>query len=418
MRTSNREQQQEQRKRQKEGGNARSFAPSSQQRDGNTYDVESNRAGGYVDSNGVLNHNYANDINQNNNEEDEGYIEELLNRQRERNNERLGLCTEFLGDLSFFFGSTMYLWLVISQAKEFLISEFIDVSDSNVEDSNRIANSTWSKSNNNNLFLEDQVVFSQITLHILYGFSAGVLMFAAGFLRFFATATSVSDKIPCAMMCLASVCVMLSSALVRTTPFLSDCFYSVAVHLFALHAATMLLWRSSSTRGMTGMSCTRLLGDFLFFLATMGAITVSYLYLFDATDWIPFPYEYLEIGSYGVWWLASIVYLLQTSCLLARHKNSDKERDGCCRRRASYYDDESSVDEQSIQKSLPQEDTESTCEDDDREESTANKRKKKNRKAAAPEEEQSVMSLWTAGPGPENRDLITRSSLDDIFGRR
>eukprot|EP00536_Pseudo-nitzschia_multiseries_P003583 jgi/Psemu1/284502/fgenesh1_pg.56_\ len=418
MQKSDRKQLKEKHRRENDGGNGSSYDPSSSYRyDMNDYDVESNRDGGLVDPIGVLNPNNAIGTNQKtDDDEGEGYIEELLNQQRKRNNERIGICTEFLADLSFFFGSTMYLWLVISQAKDFLISRSSANEGSNGDDTIQFADSTWSRSNNSAYFLEDQVIFKQITLHVLYGFSAGMLMFAAGFLRFFTTARNASDKIPCAIMCLAAVFAMVSSALVRTYPFWSDCLYSVSVHLFAFQATILLLWRSTSTRGMVGMSCIRLLGDCLYFMATVGAIAVSYFYLFDATDWLPFEYEYLEVGSYVVWWWASVVYLVQTMCLLVCHRNRDKEKDGCCCRRGALYYDEDSYG-QGIPKSLRQKDTLSTCEDDDREEASAYQRKTSNRKAAPRDEEQSVMSLWTAGPGPANREHIARSSLDDIFGR-
>eukprot|EP00532_Pseudo-nitzschia_australis_P001363 CAMPEP_0168180902 /NCGR_PEP_ID=MMETSP0139_2-20121125/10848_1 /TAXON_ID=44445 /ORGANISM="Pseudo-nitzschia australis, Strain 10249 10 AB" /LENGTH=446 /DNA_ID=CAMNT_0008101277 /DNA_START=111 /DNA_END=1451 /DNA_ORIENTATION=+ len=409
--------------------------------------------GGYVDGNGFPNSSYAHQTNRNDEDEEERHnIAVAMAQQRFHNSRRLELCTDFLADLSFFFGSTMYLWLVISESKDILLSqvnsvdgddifattssttESYNVIDININ-SNR-NNSSITDSDSSVLFLEDQVLFSfrggesEITLYILYGFSAGFLMFAAGFLRLFTTSGNATDKIPCVFMCMAAIFAMVSSALVKANPFWSDTCYCVSVHLFALQAATLLLWRSTSPGGVAGVPWTRLLGDGLFFPATLGGTALGYLYLFDATDQLPFAYEYLAIASYGFWWLASLVYVLQTMCLLVCRKKqtnetSDGERGSCCNRRRRSNNDDVSYgednDEESHPKSLPQKDTESTNEEGEEERGTSASQNQgmstRNNAAAAPYDEESVVSFWTAGPGPENKENITRSSLDNIFGR-
>lgn len=413
-------------------------------------DLRGREIGGYVDQYGNPNPDYSgNGIG----------IEAILEEQRIENSRRLAICTDFLADVSFFFGSTMYLWLALSQGRNALLGISSNAADTNpTSEETQSDDLDWNMvfspaSNKKNFgdsawFLEDQVVFSfdegnsLVTLYIMYGFSAALLVFATGFLRLFTTTGKWSDRVPSAIMCLASIFAMTSSALVESNPFWSDVCYSVGIHLFAFHAATLVLWRSTALGH--GILWARLVADALFFFATLGGIALSYLFLFDAADRLPFPYEYLSMGSYGFWWLASVVYLLQTLCTLVcarrrqrRQLDEDSEYSrgrGCycsCLRRKNEdsFEDEHEYDEGGYQnKSLPQKDTESTKEEDDTDEEEANRPAAhvvegahrtdvgKHRGKAKldgdidEEEESSVFTLWTSGP--------VKSSLDDIFGSR
>lgn len=360
--------------------------------------------GAYVDRNGNPNPRFASTTPI----DDQSDISDVT-RQRLKNENRLFLCIDFYSDLSFFFGSTMYLWLALSESKDVLMGN---------ESTEQNAGAGW--------FLEDKMVYTNVTLYMTYGFSAALLMFSAGLLRLYTASTS-SDCLPYIFMILASSLAMVSSTLVRRSTFWSNACSSISIHWFALQAATLLLWGStvpSSTSSHAKRSYLRLSGDVLFLLATLGGIILSYLNLFEANDVFAFQHEYLLIATGILWWLSSGVYLVQTSGISLRRRPTDEDDD------EDYFAD----DEESAHKDLRQDDTESTNDDDlEKQVTKANKTSTKtNHRPDAQncgsdgtdhseksnnDEDESVFTAWTAGPGPSDKENITKSSLDNIFGR-
>ncbi len=372
--------------------------------------------GGYVDPDGNPNPLYISSGSSHEEYPNNGRKKESdIIFQRASNQRRLELWIDFISDMSFLFGTSMYLWLTLSESKDVLL----EVDD--LEDSNGETKVGW--------FHKDTIISSGISLYMLYGIVSGVLILATGVFHLY-TANSMSDRVPYVCMVVASCLFIASSSLVSMYPFWSKACFSVSIHLFALQAATLLFWRlsqlqSSSWEKRRGF-CVRILGDILFLAATLCGITISYLHLFDATHVLTFPHQYLAIGAAFVWWLSSFVYLLQTSCELICRSNNDEE-DG-------IYSSEHNVGRAGVQKSLPQEDTQSTDEvvekTSDEEEAMEAVRKKIVSRGRSKDilrdletkesvdslhEEKSVYSSWTDGSGPANKELVAKSSLDSIF---
>ncbi len=368
--------------------------------------------GGYVDQEGNPNPRYISSGNS-----DGQRKESAISSQRVVSQRRLELWIDFISDLSFLFGTLMYLWLTLSENKDILL-EMEDFEDSDGE--TKVG-----------LFHQDILIASGVTLYMLYGIVSGVLILATGAFHVYTT-KSLSDRIPYVFMVIASILLIASTSLVQVNSFWSNTCFSVSIHLFALQAATLLLWRisnlqSSSRRKRKGV-CVRILGDILFLAAALSGITLSYLHLFEATDVLAFSHKYLAVGAAFAWWLSSVVYLLQTSFELA------------CRGKANEEGDDSNPRGVGHQKSLPQEGTQSTDEVVQKTSSEEEVIKAVQKKMASrvyaqdPEshverkeesdisylhhhdEEKSAYSNWTAGSGPANKDLITKSSLDAIFG--
>jgi hypothetical protein len=412
---------------------------------------------GYVDRHGNPNPLYVSSSNDdtkdgpNNNKDDDRSYESILTQQRRRNQRRLNGCIDFLSDLSFFFGSFMYLWLALSESKDVLIAKNGGGSttppvsiDANGNSQFSFDHGTTTGGQHTNTkagwYLQDKVVFGSVTLYMVYGLTASILIVAAGSLRLY-TARTPSDRVPYAFMVFASSLAMVSSSLVSLNTFWSNACFSVAIHWYALQAATLLLWRSTSSSPSSRRSYLRLSGDALFLLATLGGIALSYLYLFDATHIIAFSHEYLAISVAGVWFSASFVYLLQTICALIHQRSTHEDEDDC---ESSISGSDNNDDEDKLPKSLPQDDTESTSQDDVekansdgelveekvdyRGESTKNQigvgidddggdsKTNEGNDHVKNEEEKSVFTTWTDGPGPSNNEHITKSSLDVIFG--
>lgn len=415
------------------------------------FDQESNKGGGYVDRYGVPNPNYVSGADDRRYSRSRRNIGSAIARQRVRNRQRLDHCTDFFADLSFFFGATMYLWLAVSESHYEWMSN--DGGSAAANEDNTIIIDGFSSMaytmhghyNNQDgnhddpvWFLQDRIVFrvdwndsdgnesdmaSSVTLYMMYGFAAALLMFATGALKLLTT-TSTTDRVPYVFMILAASFAMASSSLVYKHVFLSNVFFSVAIHFFALQAATLLLWRSTGSLedDYVNLLWARIVADALFLIATLGGIALSYLFLFDATDRLQFAYEYLAIGASGFWWLASVVYLAQTFSTLVCQERPSSDED------AIYS---WSGGEKGLRKPLPHNDTKSTNEEDDDEEDSqaephdpgplSRRDVSSNQNNAVPKaksnDEESVISFWTAGPGPSNMENVTKSSLDDIFGR-
>ena len=355
---------------------------------------------GYVNKNGVPNSVYV----ASGNADEEG-------PKNDRNRRRLELWIDFISDMSFLFGTLMYLWLNASKSKDVLLPN---------KNEGEISNKPgW--------VLEDTLISEDFSFYMVFGILIGALMLAAGAFRLY-TSRSRSDRVPYAFMVLASAFAITSSSLVRKYPSWSKACFCISMHLFALQAATLILWRvsrfqSSSRMNRIGISI-RIFADFLFLLSTLGGITLSYWYLFDAVDTLSFSHEYLEIGAAGLWCLSSFVYLSQTFCeLVCRGKTNNGNKNV------------SKVDEKKgRQKSLPQEDTQSTddcVEKPSKDEEAIQAIQEKIRARAnsndllsdyetddfrSGDEEQSGFSSWTDGSGPSNEDLVARSTLDSIFG--
>lgn len=357
--------------------------------------------------------------------------ESMVNaRQRLRNHRRLNLCIDFFSDLSFFFGSFLYLWLTLSESKDVLIAKRISTTDApdDYDDDYIIIG----RNTNNGLFLYDKLVSKDISLYMVYGITYGILMLAAGALRLY-SAGCPSDRIPYGFMIFASILVIASSSLERKNPFWSNACFSIAIHWYALQAATLLLWRATrlpSSIAEQRSSYLRLSGDALFFVAALGGIALSYLHLFEATEVLSFPHEYLSIVSASIWFAASFLYLSQISFELICGGASNKED------YESYCSDQ---DVEGPHKSLPQEDTRSTDQDDmekpteegeldpektdseSQEEPTSqeeNPKTKETKDVLFPaDEEKSVLTTYTDGTGPSVKDNVAKSSLDNIFGK-
>jgi hypothetical protein len=265
---------------------------------------------------------------------------------------------DVLSDLSFSFGSLMYLWLAISEGNKVLIANNSGGSTSlpDIVDVNGTSQFSFDRGTTPGghhtptkaagWYLHDKIVIGNVTLYIMYGLTASILMVVAGFLRLY-TARTPSDRVPYAFMVFASSLAMISSALVSLNTFWSNACFSVAIHWFALQAVTLLLWRSTSSSPTKRKSYLRLWGDALFLLATLGGIALSYLYLFDATHVIAFSHEYLVAG---VWCSASFIYLLQAIIALTRQRSTDKDD---CESSNSGSDNINDDDEGKLPNSLP-----------------------------------------------------------------
>lgn len=417
-------------------------------------DEHSSQFSGHVDRHGNPNPTYVSssnhdtkDGNTDNNDDDDRSYESILTQQRRRNQRRFNSCIDALSDLSFFFGSFMYLWLALSEGNEVLIAndsggnttlpDSVDVNGTSQFsfDHGTTAGGHHSTTKATGWYLQDKIVFGNVTLYMMYGLTASILMVAAGFLRLY-TARTPSDRVPYTFMVFASSLAVISSALVSSNTFWSNACFSVAIHWFALQAATLLLWRYTSSSPTKRKAYLRLSGDALFLLATLGGIALSYLYIFDATHVIAFSHEYLVISVAGVWFSASFMYLLQAVVVLIRQRSTDE--DDCeSSNSGSDNNNNNDEDEDKLPKSLPQEDTESTSQansdeelNDYRVKSTTQmsdesgddrddfKTDQTNDRYSVhnDDEEKSVFTTWTDGPGPSDNEIRTKCSLDVIFG--
>ncbi|OEU10461.1 hypothetical protein FRACYDRAFT_246872 [Fragilariopsis cylindrus CCMP1102] len=363
--------------------------------------------------------NHSRTNNDSNDDDDDSVVQQAqVQQQRIYNKQRLDACTLFFSDLSFFFGSTMYLWLAVSESCQTILYG----NSTSIEEAEAYNNMNYID------FFYDQTIFtfnnifeindnnnndnydytSQVSLYMMYGFIASLLFCVTGLFKIcLATADHWCDRLPYLFMVLASILGMISSSIIRLYPFISNILFCIEIHLFALQAATLVLSRFKTgppPNIITTTTPTPSDGEHL------TTITIATKF-----PWIRF------IGG-------DILFLIATLTGIAYHESN-------------------------VNKGLVQDNTEITKEEEEEEDvdiDHENKSSKSsnmfrfttrnsNRKTTATttnniynnqnnynnnvkdddddDDTGSVISSWTVGPGPKNKDHITKSSLDDIFGR-
>ncbi|OEU11122.1 hypothetical protein FRACYDRAFT_246233 [Fragilariopsis cylindrus CCMP1102] len=426
----------------------------------------------------ATNHRTNNDSNDDN--DDDSVVQQQVQVQQQRiyNRQRLDACTLFFSDLSFFFGSTMYLWLAVSESSQTKFygnsyyagttieanseySEFLE--DQTIFAFNNIFDINDNSNNNNDDFDYDYT--SQVSLYMMYGFIASLLFCVTGLFKMcLANSDHWCDRLPYLFMVLASILGMISSSIIRLYPFISNILFCIEIHLFALQAATMVLGRFQTTGTGTGstpniittttttpsdgehlttitIAATKLKfpwirfigGDILFLIATLTGIAVSYLYLLDyiiigddnegeddsnedynnndndttnvSEDYNDTISLYLSIISAGLWWLSSIMYLMETFfnkllvCQITKEEEEDVDID---------HENKSSKSSNRFRFTTRNSNRKTTP--------TTTNNIYNNQNDDDDDDTGSVISSWTVGPGPKNKEHITKSSLDDIFG--
>ena len=291
---------------------------------------------GYVDQDGVPNPMYVDSADEYDHYPTKGFGEE-------RSQRILELWVDFIADLSFLFGTLMYLWLILSQSKEV----FMSLKNGDEYDEAIHTGFGW--------LLHDVVVTPSFSHFMVYGVIAATFMLATGSFRLY-TSRSWSDRVPHIFMVFASIFLIVSSSLLLKHPFLSKVFFSLSIHVFALQGATTLCWRISklnlSERYSNFSIYVQIFADVIFLTSTLGGIFLSYWYLFDASEFLAFPIKYVQIVSASLWCLSAVLYLFKTTGkLTARGIATWKAR-----RNISGNADGKE------ENSLPQEDTQSTDE--------------------------------------------------------
>ena len=284
---------------------------------------------GYVDNDGVVNPLYVAS-----GDEDEEYISKGFGEVRSQRT--LELWVDFIADLSFFFGTLMYLWLILSQSKEV----FMSLADGDEYDEAINTGFGW--------LLEDAEFTASFSHFMVYGVIAATFMLATGAFRLY-TSRSWSDRVPHILMVFASISFIVSNSLLLENPFLSKVFFSLSMHTFALQAATLLLWRlaklTRSVRENNFSIYVQIFADFIFLTSALCGIFLSYWYLFDVSEDLAFPIKYVQIVSASLWCLAAVLYLFKTIGKIAA-------------RGFDTYNARRNIDG----KELPQDDTQSTDE--------------------------------------------------------
>lgn len=222
-------------------------------------------------------------------------------------------------------------------------------------------------------------------------------------------------RLPYWTVALAAAFGVASASLTEKDGDLATILTAVSAQIYCLAALALLLLGCAG-----GGGCRRLwtiLAHLCFVLGTAGGVTLSYLRIFEQFEvW----HAYMAIGAASCWCAAAVVYLaaaVSVACggflggmpgeTIGRRSGTDGSNDD---------DEEDDGDDQK-----DDEDDDSSEEDDH---GGYLKRQSQQRPdPSAPLEptesndEESVTSLWTAGPGPEKKEDIARSSLDMIFGR-
>jgi FtsH-binding integral membrane protein len=237
----------------------------------------------------------------------------------------------------------------------------------------------------------------------------------------------------------AAVLGMVSSAMIEKDTDLSLILNSVAVHLFLLSAFIMSVILCKSSRGCCARNMMVLyLANIVLVAGILMDTLLSYFDFFytDKVETVISQTDILIIGmaAAGCWWLSSALNLIQTAydegifsccrrccfCFCRRRRRSttsatkdddkvqqDIEDQGPVRRDQDNDDDNDDDDDDSSQ-------------DDDNSRPRASYLPYKTALRQDPTEdtandEASVTSFWSEGP--TNKEAITRSSLDNIFGR-
>jgi hypothetical protein len=284
-------------------------------------------------------------------------------------------------------------------------------------------------------FIHQQVIFqanaqsdnSLVTDYMAYTFAAAICFAMMGAWNFCgATGTCLSRLCSHGTWTVGAIWAMASSALLIKDESSSLLFHSVSVHLYMMAAlVTLCKIKGTCNDNYHLFCCTSLrwlrLADVLLILATMGDVTLSYLYLWkqQVVDDGPLTQEqllYAGMATAGCWGLCALLYFavsfVEVCCCRGSkrdeiHRNDDEEEEDLESGPHVYEDNDDDEDDDESQDrnqyapskytipQIKQEPTEDTANDD----------------ASV----SSFSSWWTAGPA--TKEGIARSSLDKIFGR-
>jgi hypothetical protein len=363
------------------------------------------------------------------------------------------MAIQFLSNLLFFFGSTLYIWTAYYvweyyQLHQQFPREEAEEEQQQQQDQDQQEQQQYSLIQGDHDGHDDILFYananryntSYVTYYMAYTFAAMVCFAMSGLVNL-----CVSHKKYNLVFVFAALWGMASSALVVVDTYLSQIFAMVSVHVFALQALLMVCFANrpnpmhkATTPMGRGRICTipmlwLRIADFLFLLGTLADVVLSYFVLWKEQVVDEGPMNnvdllYLAMAAAACWWICATIYLWGNVWAMScgRRRRSRSLPDNVDNDLADTKSDQSKDVEQ-IDQDFEQNDDEEDDEEDEQESrySYIHKNKYIVQKHASlkqryteettDDEEGSVMSIWTEGP--KTAEAIARSSLDSIFGR-